>query len=60
MNPHLVEILVSHKGEPELRGTSNDACWSSLEEGLEAFLAVYPCLESRDHQLEQSDFTYRS
>jgi len=48
MNPHPVEILVSHKGEPELRRASNDACWSSLEEGLEAFLAIYPRLESRN------------
>jgi hypothetical protein len=58
--PHLVKILVSHKGEPELRRASNDACRSSLEEGLEAFLAVYPRLESRDRQPEQSDFAYRS
>jgi hypothetical protein len=48
MDPHLVEILVSHKGEPKLRRASDDACRSSLEERLEAFLAIYPRLESRN------------
>jgi hypothetical protein len=36
-----MEILVSHECEPELRRAANNTRWSTLEERLEAFLAIY-------------------
>jgi hypothetical protein len=36
-----MEILVSHECEPELRRTANNTRWSTLEESLEALLAIY-------------------
>jgi hypothetical protein len=38
---HLVEILVRHECEPELRRAANNTRWSTLEESLEAFLVIY-------------------
>jgi hypothetical protein len=38
---HFMEILVSHECEPELRRAANNTRWSTLEERLEAFLAIY-------------------
>jgi hypothetical protein len=36
-----MEILVCHECEPELRRAANNTRWSTLEERLEAFLAIY-------------------
>ena len=38
---HSMEVLVRHECEPELRRATNYTRWSTLEESLEAFLAIY-------------------